>query len=195
MAQGGGAQPPAAGPQQQDGFVFPIFYSYPPYYTLQPVKETQQKQRLLWRDLILRYCRHHRIHVVPAGETDDFPLFHNAGINRRLSREMKVLFLDDLVKAGSALWFDKSQRSALVLWRSIAEWADAIYTWARANGLEDSVVTVDEMQTGVYVAGTELEGLHREVLVRAVRHLEQQGRAKLFKGAAGDDEGIKFFPG
>lgn len=59
---------------------------------------------------------------------------------------MKVLFLDDLVKAGSALWFDKSQRSALVLWRSIPEWADAIYSWARSNGLEDSVVTVDEMQ-------------------------------------------------
>ncbi len=50
---------------------------------LQPVKETQQKQRLLWRDLILRYCRHHRIHVVPAGEADDFPLFHNVGINRK----------------------------------------------------------------------------------------------------------------
>ena len=49
------------------------------------------------------------------------------------------------------------------------------------------------LQTGVYVAGTELEGLHREVLVRAVRHLEQAGRAKLFKGAAGDDEGVKFF--
>ena len=51
----------------------------------QPVKETQQKQRLLWRDLILRYCRHHRIHVVPAGEGDDFPLFHNTGINRECS--------------------------------------------------------------------------------------------------------------
>ena len=49
------------------------------------------------------------------------------------------------------------------------------------------------LQTGVYVAGTELEGVHREVLVRAVRHLEQAGRAKLFKGAAGDDEGVKFF--
>ena len=48
-------------------------------------------------------------------------------------------------------------------------------------------------QTGVYVAGTELEGLHREVLVRAVKLLEQQGKAKLFKGAAGDDEGVKFF--
>lgn len=45
----------------------------------------------------------------------------------------------------------------------------------------------------MHAAGTELEGLHREVLVRAVRHLEQQGKAKLFKGALGDDEGVKFF--
>jgi len=49
------------------------------------------------------------------------------------------------------------------------------------------------VQTGVYVEGTELEGLHREVLVRAVKHLEQQGKAKMFKGALGDDEGVKFF--
>lgn len=61
-------------------------------------------------------------------------------------RDAKVLFLDDLVKAGSAIWFDKSQRSALVLWRSIPEWADAIYQWARGCGFEDSVVTVEEMQ-------------------------------------------------
>ena len=49
---------------------------------LQPVKETQQKQRLLWRDLLLRYCRHHRVHVVSAEDADDFPLFHNRAINR-----------------------------------------------------------------------------------------------------------------
>lgn len=107
-------------------------------------------------------------------------------------------------------------------------------------------------QSGPYVAGSELEGLHREVLVRAIKVwsrlglgapagaappwpgfkntqpkragllkeqgrwrwrrtdaqdrraaclalppckqvLEGQGRAKLFKGASGEDEGIKFF--
>ena len=45
---------------------------------------------------------------------------------------MKVLLLDDLVKAGSALWFDKAQRAALILWRAIPEWADVIYAWAGA---------------------------------------------------------------
>lgn len=171
---------------------------------------------------------------------------------------MRVLLLDDLVKAGSALWFDKAQHAALMLWRSVPEWAQLIHAWARDQGLQDSVVTVDEMQasaaggaarwlcgmrwqqaprrrastqpcspslgacsrgckhlaapltlesprppapcfrlppqSGVYVAGTELEGLHREVLVRAVKLLEQQGKARLFKGAGGDDEGVKFAP-
>lgn len=74
---------------------------------LQPVKETQQKQRLLWRDLILRYCRHHRIHVVPAGEADDFPLFHNAGINRECdlndSGSFKVVLVAGPAGEGGAL--------------------------------------------------------------------------------------------
>lgn len=46
------------------------------------MKESQQKQRLLWKDLILRYCKHNRIHMVPAEDADDFPLFHNRAINR-----------------------------------------------------------------------------------------------------------------
>lgn len=49
---------------------------------LQPVKETQQKQLLLWRDLLLRYCRHHRLHMLPVTDADDCPLFHNRAINR-----------------------------------------------------------------------------------------------------------------
>lgn len=66
-------------------------------------------------------------------------------------------------------------------------------SWPCAPASPPPAVSPVALQSGVYVEGTELEGLHREVLVRAVRHLEQQDRAKLFKGAAGDDEGIKFF--
>jgi ESCRT-II complex subunit VPS25 len=66
----------------------------------------------------------------------------------RLNREAKVTFLDGLVREGSALWFDKAQRAALILWRSIPEWADVMYGWARGCGFEDSVVTTEEMQVG-----------------------------------------------
>lgn len=93
---------------------------------------------------------------------------HHAG---RLTRDVKVLLLDDLVRQGLALWFDKSQRSALVLWRSVREWGDVIYAWARGCGLEGSVVTVDEMQ--VWRARVELplagrcEAATPEILVGA----------------------------
>ena len=85
--------------------------------------------------------------LLPRGPTPSLPPVPGAG---RLSRDVKLQLVDDLVKQGSALWFDRSQRSALVLWRPVAEWADVIYGWARGNGLEDSVVTVEEMQVGAW---------------------------------------------
>ena len=45
-------------------------------------------------------------------------------------------------------------------------------------GLVESVVTLDELANGDESRGTELEGIHREVLLRALRLLDQQGRAK-----------------
>ena len=89
------------------------------------------------------------------------------------------MILDDLVRSGGAEWLDsKTKAACLVLWKSLAEWADTMYAWATAQGLKDSVVTTEELAAGPGVAGTELEGLHREVLLRAVKVLEGQGRAK-----------------
>lgn len=173
-------------------FQFPVYYHYPPYFTLQPVKETQQKQREMWKDLILRYCKHHRRFVMSTEETDDCPLWHNATINRWLSREARVLFIDDLVQQGNALWFDRGQRQALILWKTIPEWAAAIAVWARAAGMDGAVLTLDDMQHGTEVKGSELEGIHREALVRALKVLEGTGKARLFKGTGPEDEGVKF---
>lgn len=36
--------------------------------------------------------------------------------------------------AGNGLWLDKAQRACLILWKTIPEWAGAIYTWARSLG-------------------------------------------------------------
>lgn len=40
----------------------------------------------------------------------------------------------------------------------------------------------------------ELAGIDRVVLIRAVKILEQRGRAAMFKGASTDDDGVKFSP-
>ena len=39
---------------------------------------------------------------------------------------------------------------------------------------------------------TELAGIDRGVLMRALRLLEQKGKAAIFKGTSADDEGVKF---
>lgn len=40
------------------------------------------------------------------------------------------------------------------------------------------MLTVEELAHGDDSRGTELEGLHREVLLRALKLLEQQGKAR-----------------
>eukprot|EP00898_Chlorokybus_atmophyticus_P005930 jgi/Chlat1/6338/Chrsp44S05905 len=179
------------------GFTFPFFYHYPPYFTLQPVRETRDKQRALWKELILRYCRHARLFVLDIEDdeaaTNAAPLFANNSIDRKLSNEARQEFLDALVAEGRAEWLDKSRRKCLVLWRTVDEWANIIYTWVRDSALADSVVTLDEMISGDDTIGTELHGMDRAMLVRALRFLQDRGKARMFKGATADDEGVKFF--
>jgi hypothetical protein len=51
--------------------------------------------------------------------------------------------------AGGAEWVDaKAKVSALVLWRSVEQWAEVVAGWARSYGLQDSVMTVEELSSG-----------------------------------------------
>lgn len=80
---------------------------------------------------------------------------------------------------GSALWLDAPNKGrCLILWRRLPDVAAAIADWASMFGVSDSVMLLDELASGPEVAGTELEGMHREVLVRALSILEAQGRVK-----------------
>lgn len=44
-------------------------------FSLQPVKETREKQVQVWKQLLLDYCRSQKIFVI--GLEEDFPLFSN----------------------------------------------------------------------------------------------------------------------
>lgn len=174
-----------------DEFSFPFFYNYPPYFTLQPVRDTRERQVALWKDLILRYCKHRRVFVVNFDE--DFPLFSNATIQRKLSNEAKELFVGALVAEGRAEWLGKGRRRCLILWRKVEDWADTILDFARENALANGVTTVEELRSGDDSKGTDLEGIDYTLLYRALKVLEHRGKAALFKGSAADDEGVKFF--
>ncbi|TVU35702.1 hypothetical protein EJB05_17603, partial [Eragrostis curvula] len=155
---------------------------------LHPVRETREKQVQLWKDLILDYCRGQKIHVISLEE--DFPLFSNPKIDRSLSHEAKEVFLAALVSEGRAEWMDKGHKKCLILWLRIQDWANFIFNFVKDNGLE--VMTIEEIRSGIDTRGTELEGIDRGVLMRALRLLEQKGKAAIFKGTSADDEGVKF---
>ncbi|CAL4962277.1 unnamed protein product [Urochloa humidicola] len=174
--------------QRLGDFRLPPFFNYPPYFTLQPVRETREKQVQLWKDLILDYCRSQKIHTISLEE--DFPLFSNPKIERSLSHEAKEVFLAALVSEGRAEWMDKGHKKCLILWLRIQDWANLIINFVKDNGLE--VMTIEEIRSGIDTRGTELEGIDRGVLMRALRQLEQKGKAAIFKGTSADDEGVKF---
>ncbi|ERN02069.1 hypothetical protein AMTRI_Chr02g223760 [Amborella trichopoda] len=176
--------------QKVGEFKLPHFFNYPPYFTLQPVRDTREKQVQLWKELILDYCKHHKIFVI--GLEEEFPLFSNPTIDRSLRHEAKEVFLSALVSEGRAEWLEKGHKKCLILWHRIPDWADYILQFVKDNGLEDSVTTVEEIRSGVESRGTELAGIDRVVLMRALKLLEQKGKATIFKGTSTDDEGIKF---
>lgn len=144
----------------------------------------------LWKDLILDFCRNQKIFVISLEE--DFSLFSNPVIERFLSHEAKVVFLSALVNDGRAEWMDKGHKKCLILWLRIQDWADCILRFVRDNGLEDGVMTVEDIRSGFETRGTELAGIDRGVLMRALKLLEQKGKAVIFKGSSADDEGVKF---
>ncbi|KAL5764861.1 hypothetical protein ACOSQ2_017455 [Xanthoceras sorbifolium] len=111
---------------------------------------------------------------------------------RSLSNEAREAFLSALVSEGRAEWLDKGHRKCLILWHRVQDWADIILQFVKENGLEDSVMTVEEIRSGIESRGTELHGMDRTVLMRALKVLENKGKLAVFKGTSADDEGVKF---
>ncbi|KAL6535853.1 Vacuolar protein-sorting-associated protein 25 [Orobanche hederae] len=74
--------------------------------------------------------------------------------DRSLSHEARETFLSALVAEGRAEWSDKGHRKCLILWHRIQDWADLIIHFVKDNGLEDSVMTVEEIRSGVESRGT-----------------------------------------
>lgn len=174
-------------------FEFPFFWSFPPYFTLQPVEETRRKQVALWCELILRWCKHHQVYKLSTDVAEDTALFANQQINRSLNGETRTLLLQVLVKNGNGMWLSKSQSQCLILWKKLPEWAAALHEWALSIGMQDAVTSIEEIMDGEDSVGTDFAGMPKELLLEAVKILEQQRKAKLFKGTSADDIGIKFF--
>ncbi len=66
-------------------FEWPEFYSFPPFFTLQPVEETRKKQLDMWVSLVVDWCRAVKLTEIHASEADKMEVFANKAIGRKLN--------------------------------------------------------------------------------------------------------------
>jgi len=174
-----------------EDFEYPEFYSFPPFFTIQPVSATRQKQLSLWRTLILNYHTHHRLKTMVV---HDCPLWNNSEINRRLAPEALRDVVADFVKSGHGEWEDEGVKTRVrILWRRPEQLASDVYDWAVREGFVGSVCTLYELHSGEDVEGMSFQGADEELIRRALAILEDQGKCTVFKGDTSSEDGIKFF--
>lgn len=167
---------------------WPWQYNFPPFFTLQPNEETRKKQLDAWRSLVLEYHKSSKSCILDVQEADGSPLFFNAVISRKLSPEGINAVLEFLQKNGNAEPLDKTKVRWLILWHTLAEWADIIYQHAQENGLVNSVCTFYEL---VNTPDKEFTGLSQEVLIKVLEKLQDDEKAELI--ISNDISGVKFF--
>ncbi|XP_025108598.1 vacuolar protein-sorting-associated protein 25-like [Pomacea canaliculata] len=168
-------------------FEWPWQYKFPPFFTIQPNLETRKKQLEAWCSLVLSYQRHSKSYNLDVTEAQNSELFHNKAISRKLSVDAIYTVLDELRKRGHIEWQDKMKKQCLVMWRTPEEWGKLIYNWVSANGMNNTVCTFYELTDGENTVGEEFHGMEKWLLVRALKTLEQSGKAAIM------EEGVKFF--
>ncbi|KAJ5068514.1 vacuolar protein-sorting-associated protein [Anaeramoeba ignava] len=176
-----------------NNFNFPSYYNLPPFFTIQPVQATREKQLKLWIDLVLAFTKHFKKYTIDIQEDSKSSLFNNEKINRNLNDEGIRLLLEELVKHGHGEWLDKSKASCRIIWRTFDEWGKMIYKWADKNGLVGQVCTVYEIREGDLAQEEEFYGLDYDTTIKALEALEKQNLAKIFKSENSDETGVKFF--
>ncbi|GMH84551.1 hypothetical protein TrVE_jg13791 [Triparma verrucosa] len=171
-------------------FEFPEYYSFPPFFTIQPVSATRQKQLALWRDLILKY---HTANKEKTLVVHDCTLWKNEGIQRELNRDNVRLICEDFVNNGNGEWEDEAKTRIRIMWKKPEELAGDLLAWADRSGFKGQVCTLYELSSGEDSEGASFEGADEELIRRALAILEERGQVAIFKGDTSEEDGVKFF--
>ena len=178
-------------------FQFPEFYYFPPFFTIQPIESTREKQLNLWNELILNYYTHHKL---PTLIVHECPLFQNASIERKLSSEDIQVIMEHFIQCGNGEWDDTDSNTntktrCKIYWRKPTQLASDIYEWAKLNGHvgNGGVCTVYELHSGEDLQGVSFNGIDEDILRTALSILEEQGKCTIFQGDTSSEDGIKFF--
>lgn len=186
-------------------FPFPPHYSFPPFFTLQPVATTRSSQFQSWSTLIQSYCRFQRAFSLSLIDALSTPLFHNTTLGRQLSlRDAKAVLTwmaspeggqrVEFISSGSKKKaVDESEGGRVwIYWRRPEEWAQQLEEWVDRTGQKGVVLTLYEIVEGEASVKEEFAGMDMELLRMSLGVCVKRGKAQIFS-SGGEGEGVKFF--
>ena len=148
----GSAAAADAAPELDGSFTPPEFWSFPPFFTLQPVAETREKQLTLWADLVLDWAKATNTWSMALHKC---PLWENPAISRRLSNDGLSAVVAHLIAKGNAEWETSEDgsnggakggggssggevgagRRLRIMWKTVANVANELIAHAREHGM------------------------------------------------------------
>lgn len=170
----------------RQAFIPPAAWRFRPFFTLQPVAETREKQLRLWRELILSYHEHYRQYSMSPSS---FPLFRNEALDRQLPPEGIDAVVNSLLAAREAEWEDAATMSNLIVyWKTPEALARDIAAWAAQKLSKfDCVVAVVELHSD---EDSPFLGVDPVLIVKALSLLEEEGKCVLI--GEENARGVKF---
>lgn len=167
-------------------FNFPSIYDFPPFFTQQLNPEIWKKQRQIWCDLVLEFCKENKLFYLQ----NDSEIFNNKKIGRKLTLEVSNSILDFLCKEKKAKYMRGRYR---ILWRSVDEWADLIFSYAQISGFCGNNVICTGYELLYSSEGQEFHEIDESVMLGALEKMESNGKVQLIRCQKFEEIGIKFF--
>ena len=173
-------------------YKFPEYYQWPFFFTLQKHGATKRKQLTMWIELTLKFCQDNK--VWRLGKNDFYEnLGKNNKINRKISLEMVDIILQSMVQAKRAIWVnEKTKDEIFILWRTLNEWEDFIYQSAVKRQAIDAVETLEYISEDDDNSEEEYYKIDKDLLVKILKDLENQGKCNLLTNDNGMYIGVKF---
>ena len=176
----------------KSSYKFPAIYNFPPFWTLQEVMETKRRQCEMWGDLILKYMKAKKQTELDVDKALSTELFSNPSINRKLTKETAIFFLDRLVCQQNAEWMNSEKTKAKIIWRKPEDWGILMLQWAQKNNYTGTVFTFYELREGDDTINEPFHMIDQDIMKKAIQTLDKKKKAKFIEGAEFDECGVKF---
>ena len=126
----------------------------------------------MWSDLLLSYCQQNKIWRISKSQFFN-TLGQNKSINRKLSPEAINIIFDFFVNRKHAIYATKSNDEIFVLWKSISEWEEFIYSAAVKHHRIESIETLEYIVNDDDNMTEEFYGMDKDLLVIILQGLEK----------------------